>query len=238
MLTVSRAPKWSEEFCTLFTLTINEVKQCIACGHRERSDVQHEGPGMMVDVTPTTPDWNQAITNFFHRTQAGLHCANCATRNHDVETNIVAAPQILRIALQIFKQDIIFPDPEEEDGEVTVNRYKVNHTLQHPDILDLTNHQLHNTFPLQYKLSSVISHSGPGLKEKGGHYIASVRGPGLTPITCISDERRERFSQLQFESNPQTTALSRGNFQVYILTYVREDVALTTKAQLTAAALM
>jgi hypothetical protein len=45
--------------------------------------------------------------------------------------------------------------------------------------------KLHNTFPLQYRLSSVVSLSGPSLKKKGGHYIASVRGPGPTPMTCI-----------------------------------------------------
>ena len=122
---------------------------------------------------------------------------------------------------------------------MTVNHYKVNHRLQHPDFLDLTNHQLHDTFPLHYRLSSVISHTGPGVQEgAGGHYIASVRDPGASQFTCILDRSTEAISHAQFLRSPQRKSQFPGNFQVYILTYVREEVPLITKAQLAAIASM
>ena len=64
----------------------------------------------MVAVSRTTPNWNQAIMDCFQRTQNALRCTRCNTNwIQDVETNIVAAPQILRIALQIFGINLIPP---------------------------------------------------------------------------------------------------------------------------------
>lgn len=100
--------------------------------------------------------------------------------------------------------------------------HKINHRMAHPNILDLTQYQENAHLPLRYRLSSVISHSGEGTETAGGHYIASVRGPG-NRITCISDSVTETFTQAQFEASPQVAGISPPAKEVYVLTYLRDD---------------
>jgi ubiquitin C-terminal hydrolase len=184
---------------------------------------------MMLDVTRTTPSFDQALADFFQRTQPDLFCTQCGlNRDQTLETKIIAAPQILKISLQIFRSR--FTGKRIGKNKVKQMRdYKVNHTLQHPDVLDLTDRQLHNALPLRYRLSSVISHSGTGLKKGGGHYVASARGPG-GQVRCISDSAVQNFTQQQFLASPQdANIVSPGSpKQVYILTYVREKGGMTS----------
>jgi len=99
------------------------------------------------------------------------------------------------------------------------------HTLNYPEIPDLTTHQQNPTLPLQYRLTGVVSHTGP--RTDFGHYIASVRGrvPGVFP--CISDEELEDFDLQEFLTNPQNPVTrgmqANGGFQVYMLCYERDD---------------
>ncbi|KAF3053730.1 hypothetical protein E8E11_011816 [Didymella keratinophila] len=62
-----------------------------------------------------------------------------------------------------------------------------------------------------------------GLKRRKvifGHYIASVREPDNT-FSCADDSVVNRITRQQFLTNPQ---VSNGqHFQVYLLTYVRDD---------------
>jgi ubiquitin C-terminal hydrolase len=180
---------------------------------------------MILDVTNTKASFDQALNGFFQESRAGLRCSYCRINiNQIVTTRIEAGPQVLKIKLAIFRND---PITNPVTNTVTWQKYKVMHTLQHPNTLDLTAHKLHNSLPLRYTLSSVISHSGSGTPICSGHYIASVRGPGDN-IRCISDPATENFTPAQMSGSPQRPVrVSRTPKQVYILTYLKHDVTLT-----------
>jgi ubiquitin C-terminal hydrolase len=155
---------------------------------------------MILDVTNTTASFDQTLNGFFQKPRAGLRCSHCRINtNQIVTTRIEAGPQVLKIKLAIFRND---PITNPVTNAVTWQKYKVMHTLQHPNTLDLTAHQLHNSLPLRYTLSSVVSHSGSGTPIGGGHYIASVRGPGGN-IRCISDSATDNFTPAQMSGSPQ-----------------------------------
>lgn len=179
----------------------------------------------MLDVPTPTTTFNAALSRFFSERRT-FHCSICGTNTtHRVTTRIQAGPQILKIKLVILQLKI--SEKKDKNGNpLPATEYKINHSMAHPNILDLTQHQENAHLPLRYRLSSVISHSGEGTESAGGHYIASVRGPG-GHITCLSDSARETFTQAQFEASPQVAGISPPPKQVYVLTYLRDDGRLT-----------
>jgi ubiquitin C-terminal hydrolase len=145
-------------------LTGSELKTCNNCTTSVRGNTINEA-GICLQVTRATPNFNYALTDFFHNARR-LRCVTCASnQSHIVATQIVSGPQILKISRNMFSWN-----------EKSKRLAKVHHTLQHLDILDLTQFQLHSSLPLRYKFSSVVSHNGSGMD--GGHYMASVRGQG------------------------------------------------------------
>jgi ubiquitin C-terminal hydrolase len=84
---------------------------------------------------------------------------------------------------------------------------------------------MHDALPLQYRLSSVIAHTGGG--AAGGHYMASVRGQG-GQMFAISDTAVQNFTHAEFLASPQRPRrVWDANFTVYVLTYLREEGQLT-----------
>lgn len=128
----------------------------------------------------------------------------------DRRRRIVAAPKIL-----CCRFSIILPTGT------------IHHTLNYPEILNLTNRQELNTLPLNYRLVGVVSHRGDGLT--GGNFIASVRGRQNNQFTCISDEDTVPITRNQFLANPvqPPTRLAgrKARFEAYMLTYERDDTA-------------
>ncbi|KAI4621429.1 uncharacterized protein J4E87_006646 [Alternaria ethzedia] len=139
----------------------------------------------------------------------------------DRQENGRSGPQILKIKLAIFQMKKS-EKKDKKGNPQPATEHKINHRMAHPNILDLTQYQENAHLPLRYRLSSVISHSGEGTESAGGHYIASVRGPGGR-ITCISDSVTETFTQDQFEASPQVAGISPPAKEVYVLTYLRDD---------------
>jgi hypothetical protein len=190
-------------------LTGSELKTCNNCTTFVRGNTIDEAD-ICLQVTRGTPNFNHALTDFFHNARR-LCCATYASnQSHMVAAQIVSGPQILKISFNMFSWN-----------EKPKSLAKVHHTLQHPDILYLTQFQLHNSLPLRYKFSSVASHNGSGIDR--GHYIASVRGQGEQPY-AISDSVVSTRSQQQFTESPQrpTKFWVGSQFQTYILMYLRE----------------
>lgn len=184
--------------------------------------------GIILDTKPTSVSIAQKINDYFHTTVAQKNCDGCSVNGpHDWNIRIEAAPQILKVRLNIFRNDATDKWVGEGKNRRRLWRhYKLLHALRTPNTIDLTNHQMHNFFPLRYTLNSVTSHSGN--KGTNGHYITSTRGQG-GQINCISDSNMEAFSQAQLQQSPQAPlTVSTSKFQVYVLTYLRDDVPLTS----------
>ncbi|KAI4649137.1 hypothetical protein J4E93_003451 [Alternaria ventricosa] len=216
----SATQEWEEDFRALFQLDREEHGRCIRCGH-ERLIARIPETGILLNVPTATTTFNAALSRFFQERRT-FHCAICvADTTHLVTTSIQAGPQILKIKLAIFQMKK--SEKKDKNGNPQpATEHKINHRMAHPNILDLTQYQENAHLPLRYRLSSVISHSGEGTETAGGHYIASVRGPG-DRITCLSDSVRQTFTQAQFEASPQVAGISPPAKQVYVLTYLRDE---------------
>lgn len=156
---------------------------------------------MSMGVNLTHTSLQQAMAASFQHGVEDVHCEVCNRKQVKTRwTEIVAAPKILRIHLQIVQP-----------------QHKTRHHLAYPDLLDLTAHQRNPTLPLQYHLSSVIAHSGTTTDR----YIASVREPSSNQFSCISDTLVTNILHREFLANPQIRNDQR--FEVYDLTYIRDD---------------
>jgi hypothetical protein len=88
-----------------------------------------------------------------------VHCRKCEKLQTKTRwTEIVAAPKILRVHLQILHP-----------------QHKIFRHLSYPDLLDLTAHQQNRTLPLQYQLSSVIVHSGDYYTEEEASFMTALK---------------------------------------------------------------
>lgn len=204
------------------------------CGNIHTRRV-HDETAIYIGVNPNHTTIAQAILESFQHDVDDVECMQCRqNRTKHRETEIVAAPKILRIQLQIL-----------------MPQHKIFHHLTYPNMLDLTTRQQIPTLPLQYRLSSVVSHTGDFVdaetggvervrfprnkSSKGtvnqppsrtsekmivGHYIASVLEPDGTYST-VNDSGVRTITQRAFLSNPQRSA-GQG-FEVSVLTYVRDD---------------
>lgn len=99
---------------------------------------------LILPVDTAHTDITQSIYNSFRNGACERNCEQCAMNQPKTQwTEIVAAPKILRIHLQILMFDL-----------------KIFHTLAYPEHLDLTFYQQFSTLPLKYELSSVVAHRG------------------------------------------------------------------------------
>lgn len=127
---------------------------------------------------------------------------------------IVAAPEIIRVAVNLTTQD----EKATAAYATKVEKWMANkkagprpvppgfvrntNPIQIPDVLDLTRFQTEPTTDLIYHLSSVIPHSG-GVDESGsvGHYIVSVKGPQRV-FTINDNQVNERVPPQLLSDNP------------------------------------
>lgn len=250
---------------TLYNLTLQHHDRCTTCGTPHSStNLSNETPiSVGVDLNHTSIQ--QAIVASLQHHVDNVHCSECSEPQTKTRwTEIVAAPKILRVHLQIFHP-----------------QHKIFHHLTYPDLLDLTAHQQNRTLPLQYRLNSVIAHSGDyyteedseqeedsdeeelrrgtddadsdssalsspalsdltemsdtdlaalekelypppePLKVMVGHYIASVREHDDNALSLINDSNVAAISHQESLTNPQDS--NGQKFEVYVLTYVRDD---------------
>ncbi|KAF2826228.1 kinase-like protein, partial [Ophiobolus disseminans] len=218
------APNWTEEYKTLYQLRLSDKRQCLTCPHAYRSTVLNDSPGLLLSLTRTTPTFDDALNDFF-QSQVNMQCPKCLVNTDQaVESQIVAAPQVLKVTMAMFIQELYGPE-DKETGAQSLKNIKFRHSLQHLDLLDLTNRQMHNPLPLHYRLSSVISHYGTGVDN--GHNVASVRGQG-GKFQAISNRVTQDFTLAQFLASPQRPSeVWAGKLEVYVLMYLRESVGGT-----------
>lgn len=99
---------------------------------------------LSVGVDPAHTDITEAIHASLQHEVTEVLCQACGGNQRKTRwTEIIAAPKILRIHLQILGFE-----------------HKIYHTLSYPDNLDLTALQQIPRLPLRYQLSSVVSHYG------------------------------------------------------------------------------
>jgi hypothetical protein len=114
---------------------------------------------MSIGVDPNHTSIRQAILASLRHGIDDVHCKECKDNQTKTRwTEIVAAPKILRIHLQIIH-----------------HQHKIFHNLTHPDLLDLTAHQQDPTLPLQYQLSSIIAHNGDYYDEEEAGLMAALK---------------------------------------------------------------
>jgi len=163
-----REMQWNREWEASFLLDYVETDRCRTCGNVQENE-NWEG---MINVAfnqtryqlnaANAADLQQILDVEFFNPRPQSQCTACnAATMHRVQRRIRAAPQILRIAVQL--TDTIA-------GQLT----KQLHPWDVPERLDLTQYQQNTELPLQYSLSSAIAHHGSnGNKELGGVALMS-----------------------------------------------------------------
>jgi hypothetical protein len=193
---------WQSQLETLYRLNIQCHDTCQTCSYVQIPPAEYSWV-LALGVLRNYTSIYHAIAGTFTEIVLAANCERCdANRTKTRRRTILAAPKILVVQFQILSP-----------------RHKIMHTLSCPEILDLTNRQEVSTLPLQYRLTGVVSHSGPS--ANAGHYIASMRERDPNEFMCISDEVREDFSRQEFLANPQMPTMAsvyreRG-YQVYIV---------------------
>ncbi|KAH9867542.1 hypothetical protein IAQ61_008136 [Plenodomus lingam] len=140
---------WNHEAAALFELVLNETRTCQACNrtHTARRNEQ------MLEVDYDSryhARLEDMVTNFFRAYNITQYCPTCDDENNmDVSRTIEAAPQVLRISVNIYK-----------------NGGKQSEAFIIPENLQLVNSQRMNALPLSYTLSSSIAHGGLGNAER------------------------------------------------------------------------
>ncbi|KAF2129191.1 hypothetical protein P153DRAFT_386373 [Dothidotthia symphoricarpi CBS 119687] len=152
-------PHWNDELDALFKTNLETRMECTVCSHTWYSNTvtqptyQIEGEYRFVlrhGPRPALLDY--IIDLFFNNIDFNFRCGSCHSLigAHHRTRRIEAAPQILRIAVNIFGEDRL------GTGEKYLEPFDV------PQQLDLTQRQVITTLPLTYTLSSAIAHGGDG----------------------------------------------------------------------------
>jgi hypothetical protein len=137
---------WNQEQSALFQIDYSFSETCLTCQDRQQG---HTGTSIIeVGFDPAQQDL-MAILNegVFDRVDQTF-CANCGGHtNHAMRKRITAAPQVLRIHVNIVGM---------VDGQVTkfLNGWSI------PNQLNLGEQQDNPMLPLEYRLSSAIAHGG------------------------------------------------------------------------------
>ncbi|KAJ4347861.1 uncharacterized protein N0V89_009231 [Didymosphaeria variabile] len=212
--------RWHEDWESLFTMIYQAYETCQTCKNdaRVRPVLQ---PQMMLEIpiqNPSTRTIREAIFRIFARDPVNSPCGSAQCRNQDrnklrrLETK--AAPRALIIKLKIYDND---------EQKIVDNN---GNLLQGPKVderLDLTQYQAFDSVSLRYTLSSVISHNGPNIAI--GQDVVSIRSHrGCTDrYWNIENTSRVVINRREFLSNPQNQPLRVNRYQVYILTYIRDE---------------
>ncbi|KAF1363943.1 hypothetical protein EJ07DRAFT_172862 [Lizonia empirigonia] len=139
---------WQAQHDTLFKIDLQSHDRCTLCGSVYDPEPS-KNTFLSVGVNPDHTSITQAIFESLQEETRDTLCERCQSNQNKTRwTEIIAAPKILRIHLQILLHDV-----------------KLFHTLNYPDVLDLTAFQEAPALPLQYQLSSVVAHSGDYVNE-------------------------------------------------------------------------
>jgi hypothetical protein len=168
---------WNEEFKAMFQLDLSETRECqeeirqgVICG---KKIVTPAAPvrSIEVDLDPEIHTLDDMLDMYFnHYMDENRLCARCnVNRRHTVKRTIRAAPQVLRIRVNI----------ADEAADGTTTKYLNGWTV--PMNLNLQGNQEIDELPLEYMLSSSIAHGEdrPGLYEEVG---------GVTVILPVGDD--------------------------------------------------
>lgn len=186
-----REDQWNEEYRAMFQLDFDEMETCQTCG----TAVNTTGSADMMNVVfdpATMHTLDQILTqNFF----AAVHQTTCATcmgvTNHDTQRSITAAPQVLRICVDI--NDPPGPAPYHMLDTTT----KQLHPWHVPDQLNLGHRQANAALPLGYTLSSAIAHGGSGGRmELGGQVMLPVDGEDEDDDMDFEDDDGDSLGQI------------------------------------------
>ena len=171
---------WDNELKALFQLDVNQLNECSTCN---TGFLSQEGYGIIDakfdDNTHTDLDF--IVGDWFINGEGMQHCPTCTTVEDFVyNRKIDAAPQVLRIKVNLYKQ--------------TAGRLiKQALPFDVPDRLVLTQHQENAWLPLEYTLSSAIAHAGLGGAD-------DIRFDMLTP--AVSSNGSIGFNPVGDEEEP------------------------------------
>ncbi|KAJ4347592.1 hypothetical protein N0V95_005286 [Ascochyta clinopodiicola] len=165
------------EFKALFSLQYHEEIRCSHCNalrgitvyeNSEQTGFSNikpvaKGRDNLLAALERSP-WLRPDTNDV------LICATCKEAGATITRQLEAAPEYLRIHLDLTK--------EEEEGETSLPKNRI--PIQIIETLDLTHHALipeagQTAWPLSYKLISVLYHAGQSVTN--GHWTAGVSRP-------------------------------------------------------------
>ena len=157
-------------------------------------------PFLSVGVDPRHTDITQAIRNALQHDVHDTHCQRCGTNQTKTRwTEIVAAPKVLRIQLQIM-----------------LYNQKLFHALDYPDVLDLTAFQQTPGLPLEYGLSSVVAHAGDFVsageadEEANEQLIKQILEEEEEEEETGSDEEGDKGSEDEEEGSEEEHQSSKG----------------------------
>lgn len=203
-----REVQWNEEYKALFQLDYQEEWTCQACDNLEvivKSTTQLDvaAPARPQDRWHFLDSWFQG----FH----WRHCGVCAVRRtHRMQRRIVAAPQVLRVAISVVEKN-------GQDWSKLLEEWQV------PEKMELQRRQMNMQLPLDYKLSTSIAHGGldnfPELDLEGWYQFRLTKRKEEGSI-APSDENFEDGSdvessddatQLDSEEYPSTEGISPPN---------------------------
>jgi hypothetical protein len=140
---------WNQEHAALFQLDYSFTQTCKMCHESQREPV---GSTTMIecDFYPGQQNLMQILDESFFNQDRTTHCANCGDRAaHSTSKKIVAAPQVLRIRVNIVGLG--------DDNQVK----KFLDAWDVPMELILGQRQENTSLPLDYRLQSSIAHGEP-----------------------------------------------------------------------------
>jgi hypothetical protein len=167
----TQAIHWNNELKAMFQLDIKDTRTCNNCGAGATVAPIAQVRAVEVDFDPARNSLDEMLENDFFQRQPALNCVACGgIRHHNTVRTIIAAPQVLRIRVNIVHTVA--------GGQTTkyLNGWGI------PYELDLTANQANDRLPLTYTLSSAIAH-----REDGGKIYDQQPG-GTIVLPAVEDE--------------------------------------------------
>lgn len=166
----------------------------------------------------------RSLADRFRTTPSRAHnCPGCAgaAATETTATEFMQGPEVLKIKLNLAPNTVQHAPRKKMEPVDIPSRLRLSDYA----VYDPADANAQLGVPLNYRLSSVISHSGAtNAFPNGGHYMITVRGQN--DVYSIVDDQVFRKGQVTAQRNPgltdNPTRQCRRNYQAYILTYTRE----------------
>lgn len=186
-----REALWNEEYRAMFQLDYDEEDACRECGMVVKSSASAMTMNVVFDPA-TMHDLEGILTQSFFAHVRQAPCETCAALTmHDRRRQITAAPQVLRLCVNI-------NTPSGHVADRFLNQTtKQLHPWHIPDQLNLGPRQANASLPLEYTLSSAIAHGGSGGRmEVGGQVV-------LPAARGHEEEKQEEIQEEPGDSNDE-----------------------------------